>query len=228
MEVTFRKGREARVVCFPPTGCLAVGRSPVADYRMEDLAVSVFHLEVRCRMDPQGVSTLVIRDMSSNGTGVVKTDNPEEKANPLVKDADTDVGPRVGLIIPMWWPPPRAAERRAETLWVSIKQDEPLHKDESVKPVLPVVKAPKRPTTWPKAWASLPTSVQRVWIGEGVEDAHDLANIYTTARELDDELRDAGVPEGDRAIAAAYWKDSRRASATARPSGPVEIGRAHV
>ena len=228
MEVTFRKGKETRTVCFPPSGCVAAGRSAMADYQVEDMAVSIFHVEMRYRMDPQGAATLVVRDISSNGTGVVKTTQPGEEAIPPVKDADTAVGPRAGLITPMWWPTPRSAEGRAETLWVDIKQDEPLHKGKSAKPVLPIVKAPQRPATWPKGWASLPTSAQKIWIEEGIEDAHDLANFYTTAKEFDDELKVAGVPEGDRAVAAVYWKDSRMASTTAKPSGPVVAPKPHT
>ena len=121
--------------------------------------------------------------------------------------------PGSGLVVPMTQPGNPA--EKAEILWVELDQPEPTKRPRLAPPK---VEVPQRPATWPKAWATLPPQVQRIWIREGIEDAQDLASAYTTAEELHGELEEEGIPEEERVAAASCWRSAARMATTARPS----------
>ena len=225
MELVFALAREVRPLPLHYGGKIKVGRSFRADFQLTDTGASNAHLEVSVGRNP---GELTILDVSQNGTGVILPGGGPDDVIPLTKGEPTSVPIGSGFLAPLRKVGGETKRDVGEVLWVrTARQPEPGVGPEPAGAALPTKETRERPRTWPKSWASLPQTVQDVWMREGIEDAQDLKSFYTSTDELRGELQAQGATEEEIKVADAYWRDSGRASALAKPSRePVPVARA--
>ena len=68
MELIFRMAGKPTLMRLPSKSTLSVGRSHNADYQIEGVRVSAYHVQITAGPDP---ATITITDISQNGTGLV-------------------------------------------------------------------------------------------------------------------------------------------------------------
>ena len=216
MNTTFHMDEQSTLVHVPHMGEMTIGRSPRADYRIEGMGVSNFHVNLKRGKDAQGATIFMATDVSQNGTGLVNEGRPLTEASPMPRQIPVILTEGSGLLIPMRMPGQHRGGEGPHVLWLRAAEHLPI-REASNNQVAPTPSSSKAPSTWPTSWASLPDDVQRHWIDEGIESLDDLKSFYTSPEELHAELTKVGVPEQHRNMALTTWRDTARALATARP-----------
>ena len=220
-KLTFRNGAEVRTFSVGPHQTVTVGRSSKADYQVEDTAVSLIHAKVALEAHG-GRARLAITDTSTNGTAVIPPGMGATAAAPIPRGQTIGAPVGSGLMVPAERPV-GLPQRGSTVLWIEVEAQPERKPRRDHSAILPVKDRRPRPSTWPRAWASLPDSVLDIWEREGIEDALDLAGFYTSPENADATLAEEKVPEADRRMAVAYWRDTRKANAVSQPSGtPTE------
>lgn len=87
---------------------LRIGRSPVSDLYIEHRGVSQHHCELRFES-----GKLLVRDLSSNGTGLKAAGSKE--ANGIKKDSDVSFPKGSTLVVPM-----RVKENQGNRVWINV------------------------------------------------------------------------------------------------------------
>ena len=213
---TFHMGEQSTLVHVPHKGEMTIGRSHRADYRIEGMGVSNFHVNLKRGKDAQGATIFMATDVSQNGTGMINEGQPLTEASPMPRQIPVILTEGSGLVIPMRTPGQHRHAEGPHVLWLRATA-ELLAQKPSNDQVTPTPPSIKTPSAWPTSWTSLPDDVQQHWIDEGIESLDDLRSFYTSPVELHAELTKVGVPEAHRNMALTAWRDTTRALATARP-----------
>ena len=64
MNTTFHMDEQSTLVHVPHMGEMTIGRSPRADYRIEGMGVSNFHVNLKRGKDAQGATIFMATDVS--------------------------------------------------------------------------------------------------------------------------------------------------------------------
>ena len=91
MELIFRMAGKPTFMRLPSKSTLSVGRSHNADYQIEGVRVSAYHVQITAGPDP---ATITITDVSQNGTGLVARGTTPATAT-MLHQASTTVSSRV-------------------------------------------------------------------------------------------------------------------------------------
>lgn len=92
-------------------GCsIRIGRSPVADYHIDNRGISQQHCEIRLAANGSG---LVVRDSSSNGTGLKRPGTTE--ATPIKKETDEQISDGSTILVPM-----RVKPGQGNRAWLTV------------------------------------------------------------------------------------------------------------
>jgi hypothetical protein len=184
--------------------------------------VSNIHVELKLHANDGGGGWLLVKDTSSNGTGLIDKGRSARTAIALPRGEWRPVQPGQGLLIPLWEPGVVMMGWKDTTIWLEkagksmdVVEMEPVRTEVAKLPIKDPILVPP---TWPKAWARLPLAVQEVWIKEGIEDNADLLGVYTSDAEIHEMLEKEGIPKPERDQAVAQWRDSGRVFATATSS----------
>jgi hypothetical protein len=216
MDIAFAMADKKTFLELPPQGTLTVGRSHKADYRIDGVGVSGIHIEIERGPDP---TTITVKDVSLNGTGILAPAADPETATPLHRNSIT-VQMGTGVLLPHRTPGCTTPRQPADVLWLGQPPEgspagRPRHAQGGPPPRASL------PSTWPAKWMDLSQSVQHLWMREGIEGPMDLSGTYTSEKDLTEELRKALVPEADVPLAVQFWKsaprDARLMVATMQP-----------
>ena len=201
VKLTLRYGTEVRHVQLAEGQSFKVGRSAMADHRVEDTSISTVHVDLKVETQGEEVY-LMVRDTSTNGTGLVRRGGRREEAVPLEKGEASRVPVGSRLRVPLRHPGLGSGGKEHTALWIEIGDQDVAEQTEG--PAALPTAARARPTTWPRPWLALPDDLLDVWEREGIETTWDLAMFYSSEEELQAMLAAEGVTEAAREIGRAH------------------------
>ena len=215
MNTAFHMAEQRTLVHVPDQEEMTIGRSTRADFRIESMGVSSFHVYLKRGKDTQGATIFMATDVSLNGTGMVREGRPATEASPMPRQIPVALPEGSGLLIPMRSSGQQRHGDGPHVLWLRATDRPPAQETvDNQNAKTPASRSP--PSTWPTSWASLPNDVKSIWIDEGIETLEDLKSFYTSSDELHAELAKMGVTQLHRDKALTAWRDTTRALATAR------------
>lgn len=207
MELIFRMAGKPTLMRLPSKSTLSVGRSHNADYQIEGVRVSAYHVQITAGPDP---ATITITDVSQNGTGLVARGTTPATAT-MLHQASTTVGVGTGILLPMEQPGSIGQRTMEDVLWLEAhEQPDQGPRDPPRPATLPLQDPEPTPTTWPNKWMTLAQSVRELWMREGIRTPMDLVGCYTSEQDLTEELVKANVPKADLPLAITFWKSAPR------------------
>ena len=213
MNTAFHMDEQRTLVHVPYKEEMTIGRSTRADYRIEGMGVSNFHVYLKRGKNAQGATIFMATDVSRNVTGFVSEDQPATEASPMPRQVLVILPEGSGLLIPMRASGQHRQGEGPHVLWLRAADHFPMQ-EAANNQLAPTPSSRTARGTWPTSWASLPDDVRRIWIDEGIESLDDLKSFYTSSEELHAELEKVGVPQPDRDMAFTAWRDTIRALAT--------------
>ena len=215
MNTTFHMDKQSTLAHVPCKGEMTTGRSSRADYRIEGMGVSNFHVNLKRGKNAQGATIFMATDVSRNVTGFVSEDQPATEASPMPRQVLVILPEGSGLLIPMRASGQHRQGEGPHVLWLRAADHFPMQ-EAANNQLAPTPSSRTARGTWPTSWASLPDDVRRIWIDEGIESLDDLKSFYTSSGELHAELEKVGLPQPHRDMALTAWRDTTRALATTK------------
>ena len=215
MSTAFHMDEQRTLVHVPYKEEMTIGRSTRADYRIQGMGVSNFHVYLKRGKNAQGATIFMATDVSLNGTGVVSEGRPATEASPMPRQVLVILPEGSGLLIPMRASGQHRQGEGPHVLWLRATDHLPVQETvDNQRAQTPSSRSP--PSTWSTSWASLPDDVKRIWTEQGIESLEDLKCFYTSSEQLHAELTKMGVPQPHRDRALTAWRDTTRALATAK------------
>ena len=215
MHTAFHMDEQRAPVHVPYKEEMTIGRSTRADYRIEGMGVSNFHVYLRRGKNAQGATIFMATDVSLNGTGFVSEGRPATEVSPMPRQVPVILPEGSGLLIPVRASGQHRQGEGPHVLWLRAMDQLPIQEAVNNQ-IAPTPSSRTTPGTWPRSWASLLDDIKRIWTDEGIESLDDLKSFYTSSEELHAELAKVGVPQPHRDMALTAWRDTTRALATVK------------
>ena len=171
---------------------VTIGRSHKADLQIMGDRISSIHVEIKLG-EGHNAGSVIVRDVSQNGTGLLRPGQRPHEALALPGDTEMVVPWGSGLVVPMRRPGAGRTELQAmmeKVIWLETPTSH--HPDEERRRGREHITR-MRFLTWPSSWTSLPEDVQDVWQDEGIEDVSDLQTFYTSVHEIHQHLGKIGT-----------------------------------
>ena len=118
MEIVLQEANKLTRAKILPNETFKVGRSYRADYQVEDTGVSNIHVELKLHANDDGGGWLLVKDTSSNGTGLIDKGRSARTAIALPRGEWRPVQPGQGLLIPLWEPGVVMMGRKDTIIWL--------------------------------------------------------------------------------------------------------------
>ena len=137
---------------------MTIGRSTKADYRIEGMGVSNFHVYLKRGKNAQGATIFMATDVSLNGTGIVSEGRPATEASPMPRQVPVIPPEGSGLLIPMRSSGQHRQGDGPHVLWLRATDHLPIQ-EAANNQIAPTPSSRTTPGTWLTSWASLPDDI---------------------------------------------------------------------